>query len=57
MRPYVDETKCMGHAKCGEICPADPVVFEVKDGVSKVVHPEACVDRGGNASRIARRRP
>ncbi|TET37381.1 MAG: 4Fe-4S dicluster domain-containing protein [Planctomycetota bacterium] len=43
MRPYVDEEKCIACGTCAEVCPAEPVVFEVGDK-SKVVHPEACTE-------------
>ncbi len=44
-RPYVDEDLCIACGTCADVCPADPVVFEVDD-VSKVVHPEACIACG-----------
>lgn len=43
--PVVDEEKCIGEGDCAEICPADPVVFEV-DEKSRVVHPESCIECG-----------
>ena len=43
MRPFVDEEKCIACGTCEGVCPADPVVFEVKDK-SKVINPDACIE-------------
>lgn len=43
--PLVDEDKCVGEGDCAEVCPAEPVVFEV-DEISRVVHPESCIECG-----------
>ncbi len=40
----VDHEKCTGCGTCVEVCPADPVVFEIREGKSHVVHPEACME-------------
>ncbi len=42
-KPLVDEIKCIGDGICVNVCPARPNVFLMED-VSRVVHPEACVD-------------
>ncbi|MBI4844570.1 MAG: ferredoxin [Nitrospirae bacterium] len=39
MKPVVDEELCIGCGNCMEICPA---VFQVVDGKSKVIDPDAC---------------
>ncbi|MGE5398354.1 MAG: indolepyruvate ferredoxin oxidoreductase subunit alpha [Chitinophagales bacterium] len=44
--PVVDEEKCTGEGDCVDICPADPVVFEIEDEKSHVVHPDACIECG-----------
>jgi len=44
--PKVDEETCVGCGACVSVCPADPVVFEMEDDKSKVVHPEACIECG-----------
>lgn len=44
--PVVDEELCTGEGNCIEVCPADPVVFEIIDDVSKVVNPESCIECG-----------
>ncbi|MGE5416580.1 MAG: ATP-binding protein [Acidobacteriota bacterium] len=44
--PVVDEEKCVGEGDCAEVCPGDPVVFEVVEDKSKVVHPESCIECG-----------
>ena len=46
MPPKVDRNKCAGHGDCYDVCPADPKVFEIKDGKANVVHPEACIECG-----------
>ena len=46
MRPYVDESKCQGHAVCVEVCPADPNVFEMEGSIAKVVNPDECIECG-----------
>ena len=43
MPPVVDETKCKGHGLCYDVCPAEPKVFEIKEGLSLVVHPDSCL--------------
>ena len=45
MRPYVDEEKCIACGACADVCPADPVVFEVGEK-SVVVNPDACIECG-----------
>jgi ferredoxin len=46
MPPKVDEKKCKGAGDCYDVCPAEPKVFEIKDGKARVVKPEACVECG-----------
>lgn len=46
MPPKVDISKCQGAGDCYDVCPADPKVFEIKDGKSHVVNPDACIDCG-----------
>lgn len=46
MPPKVDHAKCDGDGACFEVCPADPKVFEIKNGKAHVVHPEACIECG-----------
>jgi len=42
-KPVVNEDTCIACGVCVSVCPADPVVFVMED-VSKVEHPEACID-------------
>ena len=46
MSPRVDESKCKGHGDCYDVCPADPKVFEIKDGKAMVVAEDACIECG-----------
>ena len=46
MPPKVDKEKCAGHGDCYDVCPADPNVFEIKDGKAEVVNPDACIECG-----------
>ena len=46
MRPVVSKESCTGCGTCKNICPANPVVFEVKDK-SEVVKPAACIECKG----------
>ena len=46
MPPKVDKVKCAGHGDCYDVCPADPNVFEIKDGKAEVVNPDACIECG-----------
>ncbi len=46
MPPKVDESKCDGCGSCVDVCPADPVVFEIVDKKSKVKHPDDCLECG-----------
>jgi ferredoxin len=46
MPPKVDMAKCNGCGACYEVCPADPKVFEIKDGKSHVAHKDACIECG-----------
>ena len=46
MPPKVDKVKCAGHVDCYDVCPADPNVFEIKDGKAEVVNPDACIECG-----------
>ena len=46
MPPKVDTVKCAGHGDCYDVCPADPNVFEIKDGKALVVNPDACIECG-----------
>jgi len=46
MPPVVDKEKCNGCGSCVEVCPADPCVFEMKDGKSEVTEPDACLECG-----------
>jgi len=46
MPPKVDKHKCAGHGDCYDVCPADPKVFEIKDGKAHVVNPDACIECG-----------
>lgn len=39
MIPRVDGELCIGCGSCEEICPS---VFQVIDGISKVIDPEGC---------------
>ncbi|MBI5416757.1 4Fe-4S binding protein [Candidatus Poribacteria bacterium] len=41
-----DIAKCDGDGECEKICPVDPNVFQIKDGKSYIIHPEACIDCG-----------
>ncbi len=45
MRPYIDESACVGCGGCEVVCPVEPCVFAVDDK-SRVVHPEACAACG-----------
>ncbi len=42
MPPKVDIGKCEGCGNCVAVCPTG--VFEMGEGKSKVVHPEACTN-------------
>lgn len=44
--PKVDEEKCVGEGDCEDVCPAEPVVFDVYDDKSHVVNPESCIECG-----------
>lgn len=46
MPPKVDMIMCKGHGVCYDVCPADPKVFELRDGKSHVVNPEECLECG-----------
>jgi ferredoxin len=46
MPPRVDNDKCQGAGDCYEVCPADPKVFEIRDGKSHVANPDACIECG-----------
>ncbi len=46
MPPKVDKVKCAGHGDCYDVCPADPNVFEIKDGKAEVINPDACIECG-----------
>ena len=46
MPPKVISEKCTGAGECYEVCPADPKVFEIKDGKAVVVQAEACIECG-----------
>lgn len=41
-RPFVNEGLCIACGNCEAVCPADPVVFKVKNK-SHVIHPDACI--------------
>jgi NAD-dependent dihydropyrimidine dehydrogenase PreA subunit len=46
MPPKVDQAKCEGAGECSEVCPADPKVFEIRDGKAYVVNPDECIECG-----------
>ncbi len=46
MPPTVDKEKCIGCGACAAVCPANPNVFEIKDGKSVVVSPDSCINCG-----------
>lgn len=46
MPPKVDIDKCKGAADCYDVCPAEPKVFEIRDGKAYVVEPDACIECG-----------
>ena len=47
MKPTIDKDKCDGCGTCVDVCPADPVVFEVKDDKkAEVVNPDSCIECG-----------
>ena len=46
MPPKVDMNKCTGAGDCHEVCPADPNVFEIRDGKAHVINPDACIECG-----------
>ncbi len=46
MPPKVNKKLCIGCGACQSVCPADPNVFEIKDGKSNVSHPKACIHCG-----------
>ena len=50
MPPKVDENKCTGCGACVAVCPASPLVFELKDAPagrkSAVKNPAACIECG-----------
>ncbi len=46
MPPEVNKDVCDGNGACYDVCPADPKVFEIKDGKSHVVEPDACIECG-----------
>ena len=46
MPPKVDKEMCQGAGDCYDVCPADPNVFEIKDGKAHVVNADECIDCG-----------
>ena len=46
MPPKVDMNKCKGHGDCFDVCPADPNVYEIRDGKAYVVNADACIECG-----------
>ena len=46
MPPKVDKVKCEGHGDCYDVCPADPNVYEIKDGKAHIVNIDSCIECG-----------
>jgi len=50
MPPKIDENKCTGCGACVAVCPASPVVFEIKDTAkgrkSTVKNSDSCIECG-----------
>ena len=47
MKPTIVKEKCDGCGTCVDVCPADPVVFEMKsDKKAEVVNPDSCIECG-----------
>ncbi len=44
MPPIVDKEKCQGHGECYDVCPADPNVYEIKDGKAHIVNVDECIE-------------
>lgn len=39
----IDENLCLGCCVCIAVCPSKPKVITLKNGIAKVVNPEACI--------------
>ncbi len=46
MPPKVNMNTCTGAGACYDACPAEPNVFEIKDGKAHVMNPDACIECG-----------
>ena len=46
MPPKVDHDKCNGSGDCYDGCPAEPKVYEIREGKAHVVSPDSCIHCG-----------